>query len=346
MPNNEQPLVSVIIPCRNEADFIEATIKSLLDNDYPADKLEVLVVDGMSTDGTREVLQRLCAEDSRVSPLDNSKRIVPTALNKGIINAKGKIVIPVSGHAVVAKDFIKESVRQLQSHPEAWCAGGPIEAVSTTYIGRSVAAAISSPIGAGNAMWRLGNYEGFVDTIAFGAYWRWVFDKIGLFDEELVRNQDDELNLRLIRNGGKIFLSPKIKSRYYARSGLRKLWRQYFQYGFWRIRTMQKHKRPATLRQVMPLLFVASLIVLGFGGILWQGFWWLLVAELCGYALGLLLGTVDVGRKGGWKYAPLAPLVFAILHFGYGLGSLWGIVRFVILRGRMLKKPEEAKLSR
>ena len=120
MAQKEPPLVSVIIPCRNEADFIEATIKSLLDNDYPADKLEVLVVDGMSTDGTREVIQRFSKQYSQVSLLDNDRGIVSTAMNRGIRTAKGEIVIRVDGHAEVAKDFINENVMQIQNRPEAW----------------------------------------------------------------------------------------------------------------------------------------------------------------------------------------------------------------------------------
>lgn len=340
------PMVSIIIPCRNEAEFIEKTLQSILENDYPTDKLEVLVADGMSTDGTREILQKFCAEDGRVSLLDNSKRIVPTALNTGITHSKGQIVIFVSGHAVVARDFVSQAFQVLQEHPDAWCVGGSIETISTTYVGSAIAAAMSSPVGAGNAMFRLGNFEGYVDTVAFPVYWRWVFDKIGLFDETLVRNQDDDFNFRLILSGGKIFMSQRIKSQYYARSSLYNLCRQYFQYGFWRTRTMQKHRRPAVFRQVVPLLFVSSLIVLTLAGILWRGFWWFLAAELFGYALGLVFGAMDVGKKAGWKYAVVAPLVFVILHFSYGLGSLWGIVRFVLLRGWGMRRVDEFKLSR
>jgi len=174
MTGKEQPLVSVIIPCRNEGDFIEKCIRSVLNSEYPADKIEVLVVDGMSIDGTREIVERLCEQDNRVSLYNNEQKIVPTAMNIGIAAAKGQVIIRVDGHVVVAEDFIKESVRRLQNHPEAWCVGGPIETVSPTYIGKAIAVAMSSPVGVGNAMFRLGNYEGFVDTIAFGVYWRWV----------------------------------------------------------------------------------------------------------------------------------------------------------------------------
>jgi glycosyltransferase involved in cell wall biosynthesis len=346
MTETDLPIVSIIIPCRNEVEFIEKTLRSILENDYPADKLEVLVVDGMSTDGTREVLKKFCTGDGRVSLLDNSKRIVPTALNIGIINAKGKIIIPVSGHAFIAKDFIKESVYQLRTHPEAWCAGGSVRTVGRTYVGKAIAAAMSSPVGVGNAMWRRGNYEGFVDTLAFGAYWRWAFDKIGLFDETLVRNQDDDFNFRLILSGGKLFMSHKISSKYYARGSLYNVWRQYFQYGFWRTRTLQKHGKPATLRQIAPLFLISFLLILALAGFISRSFWWILSFTLLIYCLGLVYGSIQVAKQVRWKYCLLAPIVFVLLHFGYGFGCMWGIVRFILLRGWGMRRVDEFKLSR
>jgi glycosyltransferase involved in cell wall biosynthesis len=346
MQNNEKPFVSVIIPCRNEKDFIERCICSVLASDYPVDRLEVIVVDGLSTDGTDASVARIAEKDSRVTLLHNPQKVMPVAMNTGISRAKGAIIIPLGGHTEVAGDFVLQSVKTLTEDNKAWCVGGPIESISPNYIGRAIAAAMSSPFGVGNAMFRLGDFEGYVDTVAFGAYWRWVFDKIGLFDEELVRNQDDELNYRLILHGGKILMTPRIRSKYFTRNSLKKLWQQYFQYGFWRIRTMRKHKCPATIRQTVPLLFVLLLFGFLFAGMIWQPFWWLLLTELALYALALLLGIFDVGVKSGFRYALLAPLIFVILHFAYGLGGIWGIIRFVVLKGRGMKKPQEMELSR
>jgi GT2 family glycosyltransferase len=334
------------MPIRNEADFIERAIKSILENDYPAEKMEILVVDGMSDDGTREVMRKLSQADGRIRMLDNPKRIVPTAMNIGLRAAKGKQFIRIDGHAEIPKDFITKSVQCLAEHPDAWVAGGPIRTVANTYAGRAIAAAMRSPIGVGNSRFRLGDYEGWVDTLAFGTHHKWVVDRVGYFDEELVRNQDDEFNLRIILAGGKIWMSKAIQSTYFSRGSLCRLWRQYFQYGFWRIRTLQKHKRPAGIRQVVPLVFVLSFLFLGLAGLLWWPFRVLLIAEAILYVLALAIGTLDVGRKSGWRYAPAAPLVFALLHFGYGLGSLWGAVRFCVLRGHGLKKPEEMQMSR
>jgi GT2 family glycosyltransferase len=308
--------------------------------------MEILVVDGMSNDGTREIVTRLSKADSRITMLDNPKRIAPVAMNIGLKTARGDLFIRVDGHVEIPTDFIAKSIRCLHEHPEAWVAGGYIKTVADSFIGQAIASTMRSPIGVGNSRFRLGDYEGWVDTLAFGIHHRWIVDKIGYFDEELVRNQDDEFNLRIIMADGKIWMSKVIQSTYFSRGSLRKLWKQYFQYGFWRIRTLQKHKRPASFRQLVPLLFVSSLLLLGLTGFLWKPLWILLVIEVALYLLGLAIGALDVGCKSGWRYAPFAPVVFAILHFAYGLGSLWGVVRFSILRGSGLKKSEEMKMSR
>ena len=344
--NTNLPFVSIIMPIRNEADFIERAIKSILDNDYPAGKMEIIVVDGMSNDGTREIVQRLSQADGRIKILDNLRRIVPTAMNIGLKAARGEQFIRIDGHAEIPKDFIIKSIQCLAEHPQAWVAGGPIKTVADTYTGRAIAAAMRSPIGVGDSRFRLGDYEGWVDTLAFGTHHKWVVDKVGYFDEELVRNQDDEFNLRIILAGGKIWMSKAIQSTYFSRGSLCRLWRQYFQYGFWRIRTLQKHKRPAGIRQVVPLAFVLSLLFLGLAGLSWRPFLVLFMAEAILYVVALAIGALDVGRKSGWQYAPAAPLIFALLHFAYGLGSLWGAVRFCVLAGRGMKKPEEMQMSR
>jgi len=342
----DSPFVTIIMPIRNEVDFIERAIRSVLDNDYPAERMEILVVDGMSDDGTREIVARQAKADSRIMMLDNPRRIAATAINIGLKAARGDLFIRIDGHVEIPADFITKSIRCLHEHPEAWVAGGYIKTVANSYTGRAIASAMRSPIGVGNSRFRLGDYEGWVDTLAFGTHHRWIVDKIGYFDEELVRNQDDEFNLRIILAGGKIWMSKSIQSTYFSRGSLCKLWKQYFQYGFWRIRTLQKHKRPASFRQLVPLLFVLSLLLLGLAGFLWQPLWILLVIESALYVLGLLIGALDVRCKSGWLYAPLAPGVFTILHFAYGLGSLWGVVRFSILRGRGMKKPEQIQMSR
>ena len=343
---SEFPFVCIIMPIRNEADYIEQAIKSIMNNDYPAEKMEILVVDGMSDDGTREIVKKLSNHDDRINLIDNPHRIVPTAMNIGLKASRGDIFIRIDGHVIIHADFIKESVKCLQEKKDAWIVGGHIETVAKNYIGRAIASAMRSPIGVGNARFRLGNYEGWVDTLAFGSHHKWIIEKIGYFDEELVRNQDDEFNMRVVQGGGKIWMSKSIHSTYFSRSSLSKLWKQYFQYGFWRIRTLQKHKKPAALRQLVPLLFVLSILFLGVTGIFWNFCLYLLGIEITLYILGLIAGSLDVGRKSGWQYAPVVPLIFIILHFAYGLGSIWGIIRFYILKGRYMKKSGELQMSR
>jgi glycosyltransferase involved in cell wall biosynthesis len=342
----DSPFVTVIMPIRNEADFIERALRSVLDNDYPTERMEVLVVDGMSNDGTREIVASLSKQDSRIRMLDNPKRITPAAMNIGVKATRGDLFIRIDGHVEIPSDFISKSIRCLHEHPQAWIAGGYIKTTSDSYKGLAIAAAMQSPVGVGNSRFRLGDYEGWVDTLAFGAHHKWVVDRIGYFDEELVRNQDDEFNLRIILAGGKIWMSKAIQSTYFSRGSLHKLWKQYFQYGFWRIRTLQKHKRPASFRQLVPFLFVLSLLLTGLAGFIYKPVWILLAIETVLYVLGLVIGALDVGRKSGWRYALLAPVVFSILHFAYGLGSLWGIVRFFILRASAMKKPEQMQISR
>jgi len=346
MDDKELPFVSIVMPIRNEADFIERTLNSVLGNDYPSEKMEVLVADGSSDDGTQEIVRRIGEKDSRVKLLQNAGKIVSTGLNIALRKSKGEVFIRIDGHCEIGKDFIRKSINCLQEHSEAWVCGGYWKTISQGYIGKAIATATQTPIGVGNAKHRLGNFDGWVDTLPYGVHHHWVVEKIGYFDEELVRNQDDEFNLRVRLAGGKIWLSSSIWSIYYSRSSLKKLWRQYFQYGFWRIRTLQKHKRPATVRQVIPIFFLLSIITFAVGGFVLDIFWWALLAELSIYLLVQILGIFSVGRKSGWQYAPAAVIVFAILHFGYGLGGLWGIVRFILLRRKWMKPPTEFKLSR
>lgn len=327
------PLVSVVVPCRNEAAYIEDCVRSILNMEYPADRLEVLVVDGMSTDGTVKVVEELARKDARVTLHPNPLRVVAPAMNIGIRKAKGDLIAIVGGHATLDRDFVKETVRVFSEHPDVWCAGGPIRTTSTTYMGKVIAAAMASPVGVGNARFRLeGEYEGYADTVPFPVFRRWSFEKTGLFDEELVRNQDDEMACRLHLRGGKIFLSSKIRATYFARSSLGKLWRQYFQYGFWRIRTIQKLGRPATFRQIVPLLFVTGLLTLGIGALLVEPLRYAFAAYMLTYLLGLSVGAVQVARKAGPLAGLIAPVIFFILHFAYGLGSLKGLWVFSVLR--------------
>jgi glycosyltransferase involved in cell wall biosynthesis len=346
MTDENKPLVSIILPVLNEAPHIEQCLRSMMNNTYNPNKVEVLVVDGGSTDGTRGIVSDIATQDQRVRLIDNPRRILAAGINIGIENARGEVLIRLDGHAQAERDFIERSVEVLQEHPDAWCVGGAITTVNNNYTGRVIAAAMSCGVGVGNAKFRLGNYEGYADTVAFGAYRKWVFEKVGKFDENLPRTEDDDLHFRLHQAGGKIYISHKIRSIYFSRSNIGKLWRQYFQYGFWRIPTIIKHGQPAAVRQVVPVVFVLGWLVLIAGALFWEPAKYALAAYAGLYIMVLLIGAILAIRKNGFVVGVATPIVFPILHFSYGLGNLAGIWRFVIRRGKGIGKISDWKITR
>ncbi len=234
---NELPLVSVIVAMRNEEAFIGKCLTSLAEQDYPADLLEVIVIDGRSTDCSRDIVSAMKADLPNLRLLDNEKKVAPVAFNIGVNNAQGEVLTIISAHCYLASDYISRCMEYL-AKTGAECVGGPIESIGETPTARAIALAMSSPFGVGDALFRYSRREDYVDTLAFGAYRRDVFDRVGLFDEKLVGNEDDEFNYRLRRDGGKLFLTSAIKSFYYTRASLRALWKQYFSYGFGKVRVV------------------------------------------------------------------------------------------------------------
>lgn len=323
------PLVSVIMPVRNEAAFIARSLGAVLAQDYPPDRLEVLIADGMSTDGTRAIIRRLAAQYPHVPVrvIDNPGQIVPTGFNAALSEARGDVIVRVDGHTVIAPDYVRECVAALQQSG-ADNVGGKMAAVGATPFGQAVALATSSPFGVGGARFHYSDREEWVDTVYMGAWPRRVFEQLGGFDPELVRNQDDEFNYRLRAQGGRILLSPRIRSQYYSRTSLGSLWRQYYQYGFYKVRVLQKHPRQMRLRQFVPPAFVTAVL----GGALlsplskairaaWRG-------AIGAYVAANLFASWRIARRNGRAHFLRLPLVFSILHFSYGLGFLHGLVHF------------------
>jgi succinoglycan biosynthesis protein ExoA len=325
--------VTVIIPIRNEEDSIHRSLDTVLAQEYPPRRMEILIADGMSNDKTREIIESLTLDHSNVKLLDNPGRIVPTGLNAALQQAKGEIIIRVDGHTTIAPDYVSQCVQTLE-RTQADNVGGRMNATGKNTFGKAVALATSTPFGVGGGRFHYSDQEEWVDTVYMGAWPRKVFEKIGLFDEELVRDQDDEFNYRLRAAGGKILLNPDIKSEYTVRSNPRSLWRQYFQYGYWKVRVLQKHPRQMRPRQFVPPLFVLSLIVsalialLPVLGLRSSVFTLPLLLICATYLLANLTASVYTASKKGWRYLPLLPLVFAILHISYGLGFLVGLVKF------------------
>ncbi len=271
--------------------------------------------------------------------IDNPAHIVPTALNRGLRAAQGQIIIRVDGHALIAPDYVRRCVEAL-SATGADDVGGPMRAEGVSYMAKAIATATSSPFGVGSARFHYTEKAGWVDTVYMGAYRREVFDRIGLFDEELVRNQDDEFNFRLIRAGGKIWLDPQIRSTYFSRSTLRALWKQYFEYGFWKVRVIQKHGRPASWRHLVPVAFVLALFGAALASAAMQSALWILAIALP-YLFVSFVATLWVSVRKGWRYFPLLPVAFATMHFAYGGGFLVGVIHFVLFKRALpLSTPE------
>ena len=320
---NASPFVSVVIPMRNEAGHIRRCIESVLAQDYPLDRLEVVVVDGASDDDSVAVVQ---ACGPRVRVLHNPRGIVPTAMNIGIRAARGAVIARVDAHTVLAPDFVRLGVETLQ-RTGADNVGGPMRSVGGGATGDAVARAMSSRFGIGS-YFHFATADREVDTVYMGMYPRRVFERIGLFDEELVRNQDDELNYRLRKAGGRVFLTTGMHSEYQNRQSLRSLARQFFQYGLWKVRVLQKHPRQMSPRHFVPPAFVAAL---GVGALLGPrspsiAWCWLGLVGL--YTAALVAATATVRGAGGAAGCARIMAAFATMHVAWGAGVLVGLVRF------------------
>jgi len=321
------PYVSVIMPARNEEAFIDRSLGAVLAQDYPPDRFEVLVADGMSTDGTRARVQALAGGPVSVRLLDNPGRITPMAMNIGIRAASGSVIVRVDGHAVIPPEYVRRAVLALW-RTGAHNVGGAVRSVSTGVVASAIAAALSSRFGVGGSAWHYAETERETDTVPFGVYPAWVLDRIGLYDEELVRNQDDELNDRLLKAGGRIVLCPELRSDYYPRATLQKLARQYHQYGLWKVRVLQKHPRQLRKSHFVPGAFVAALILGIIGAPLWGVARLLLGLVLLLWGAGALAASLAAARRWGWRVVPLMPIAFLVVHVSYGLGFLAGLIRF------------------
>jgi glycosyltransferase involved in cell wall biosynthesis len=323
-----RPFVSVVMPVRNEATFIETSLGSVLMQHYPHELLEIVIADGASTDGTVDLIYELASQtDIPIKVVQNPKRIAPTALNVAIAEARGDIVVRVDGHCEIDPDYVSNCVTRL-TDGTADGVGGPIETIGEGTQAQSIAIAMSSGFGVGGSAFRtVGDREMYTDTVAFPGYTREIMDLAGPFNEELVRNQDDEYNYRIRKLGGRILLSPKIRSRYYSRSTFGSLWKQYFQYGYWKVRVLQLHPAQMSLRQFVPFFFVLTIAGLGIMSLFFVSARWLLCAEMGLYFTANVLASFLAARS-RMKLVPFVAVSFLILHVSYGLGSIAGLVAF------------------
>ena len=336
--------VSIVIPARNEQAYIGKCIDSFMNQTYPKELFNVIIADGNSTDTTREIIEEYKQKHHNIYVVNNPKITAPTGMNLAINYMDSDIVIIFGAHAHADKDFILENVKALEND-EVGCVGGVIKTINDTIKGEAIALAMSCPFGVGNALFRFADKETYVDTVGFGGYRRSLLEEIGIFDEELVRNQDDELNFRVVKSGTKILLTPKIKSKYYSRGSYKKLWKQYFQYGYWKVRVIQKHNRPAALRHLIPMLFVIFL----FGGAILSIFSSLARITFLGIlALYLLLDIIFSAKLSIRNRLSCFLFIlptFLILYLSYGIGFLLGLLNFCVIKNNEITE-KNTRLSR
>ena len=327
----EQPLVSIVIPARNEENTIQRCIDSLAKSDYPKNRLEIIVVDGMSEDGTVEVVKRLSAENSQIRLLPNEKKITPVARNIGVKAAQGDYIMFFDAHSTASSDYIRKCV-ELMQETGADNVGGVLKTLPSedTSLGIVIAKVLSSRFGVGGSKFRTGvEARQEVDTVPFGFYKRDVFERIGLFDDNLVRNQDIEFNLRLKRAGGKILLSPEIELTYLSRSNLKGFLRNNFGNGFWVIYAYRFSKTPFSLRHLVPMFFTVFMLAGTILPLLPPVFAYLWLVPLALYLTMDVVFSIKLVRQSNNRSLALALVLFPLLHLAYGLGSIAGFFRLI-----------------
>ena len=329
-------MISVVCPISNEESFISRFLDSIISQDFPKDEMEVLLVDGLSTDGTREIIAQYTREYPFLRLLDNPKRTAPHAMNKGIQHAEGDIIIRLDAHAEYPSNYFSELVHNLNEIEDADNVGGVCITMPAngSFKAISIAECMNSRFGVGNSYFRIGTrHIKSVDTVPFGCFRKSLFDEIGMYDTDMIRNQDDELNGRIIKNGGKIYLLPDVEIKYFARDKIYKVRKMFYQYGLYKPLGNKKLGAPTTVRQFFPLLFVIGLVV----GLLFS----LLFPILWPFYLGVIILHILIGTIEGIKSALktknagcvlLMPYIFMNMHICYGIGYLHGMYNIAFNR--------------
>jgi glycosyltransferase involved in cell wall biosynthesis len=320
-----EPLVSIVVAARNEARTLEKCLLALQAQTYPSDKLEILVADGRSEDGTPDIVRRFGSDDARIRLVDNPNRTTPHAFNAGLRSANGSILGIMSAHAEATPDYVSRAVAGLHA-TGAWAIGGRIIRAGVTPLQTAIASVTSSPFGVGDAKHNFAMGSGSVETVFPGMWPREVLERVGIFDSELERNQDDELSFRIREAGGTIWYDPTIAVVYQPRGTLRGLFRQYREYGMWKVRVWQKHPRALRPRQLAPPLWVAALVGGAAAGFVTSAGW--LVASGAGGSYLVVMSIASRRLAGGGSSALDVMKVFATLHLAYGIGVWQGLVRF------------------
>ena len=323
------PSIDIVIPCWQEEQYIERCVHSCIQQDY-AGQWKVIVADGGSTDLTRSLLQNIQKKSSNVSLVFHDLKSTPISLNKGIQSGQGEWVMILGAHSELPSDYLSKCVARINAHSDIDCIGGWIQNHYHDDTAQTIGWAMSSSFGVGNAHFRTGQQKGYVDTVAFGMYRRSCLENIGLFNEELARNQDDELNYRFIQAGYRIFLDPEIKCNYFVRSSWKKVSSQYFQYGLWKVYVNVLHGQITTIRQMIPALFVAYLVVAITLLFFVPSFKWIWLSGAIAY---VVIGLYAASQK-SFQFSLKIFFAFFLLHMSYGLGYWKGIFQFFLLKNK------------
>ena len=338
------PFISVILPVRNEEKYIAACVDSIFSQDYPAELMEVIFVDGRSEDRTVAMLREMQKVHPQIVVLDNPNRTVPYAMNIGIRESRAEVIVRLDAHAEYPPDYIRLSVETLLTK-DCDNAGGVFETRGRGFMGEAIAEMLKTPLGVGNATYRLTQEDGYVDTVPFGCWKKELFDRIGGFDERMTRNQDNELNFRIRKNGGKVYLNHNIRVLYYCRDTLRGIMRMGFMNGKWNVITMTLVPGSMGVRHFVPLAFVLSTIALLLLTLLTRSmlFGGLLALEWGAYLLLDAFYAYTIAREKGWRFLPVEVILYPAFHFAYGFGSLVGIANLPkFLRAERDRKEKQA----
>jgi succinoglycan biosynthesis protein ExoA len=321
---SELPFITVGIPCLNEEDFIEALVDRVLGQDYPADRLEVIVADGGSTDRTLEILARIEKRDGRVRCIHNPGKIQSAGMNEIIRQARGEILVRLDAHADYADDYIRRCVEVLD-RTGADNVGGAARSLAKNWFQKALCAALDSPLGVGGSRYRDADNEGFVESVFNGAFRMKVFEQVGMYDPGAITNEDAELNQRILEHGGRIFLSKDIVAYYYPRDSYRGLARQYFKYGMGRARTLLKHRGLPSVRPLVPFFFVLG----GASLLLTRKRHPFTAPAMLAYAAATGVEALRVGRKAGLWAVPVVWTIFPVLHVSHGIGMGYGLWHYL-----------------
>lgn len=335
--------VSVIVPCYNEEKTIGLLLEALYRQSFPRSETEVIISDGLSLDRTLDVVAQFqeAHPDLSIRVVQNSKRSIPSGVNAAILASRGGMIMRLDGHSVPEPDYLARCVAALEAR-RGEIVGGvwQIKPGGGSWMARSIAAAAAHPLGVGDALYRYATHPSEVDTVPFGAFRRSTVEKVGLFDETLLTNEDYEFYTRVRKGGGKVWLDPEIRLVYFTRSDLISLARQYFRYGYWKFRMLQRYPKTVRWRQALPPVFVASLILLAVLSLFWSLARAALGLEVALYALIMIAASISLALKK--KMGSLVvgvPLAILTMHLSWGWGFLVSVVKFIYRNENKLKHP-------